>query len=87
LYKPSFFTPFLWEELTDDIIATNADDWWYSFCFWITGVRLIKYIPIKLQFFNEVNPNEHQAINPVPVLQRKWLEVIHRPEVSGGAGR
>lgn len=87
LYKPSFFTPFLWEELTDDVIATNADDWWYSFCLWITGVRLIKYIPIKLQFFNEVNPNEHQAINPVPVLQQKWLEVIHRPEVSGGAGR
>lgn len=87
LYKPSFFTPFLWEDLTDDIIATNADDWWYSFCLWITGVRLIKYIPIKLQFFNEVNPNEHQSMNPVPVLQHKWLEVIHRTEVSGGAGR
>ena len=87
LYRPSFFTPFLWEELTDDIIATNADDWWYSFCLWITGIRQVKYIPQKLQFFNEVSPNEHQAINPIPVLQRKWLEVIHRPEVSGSAGR
>lgn len=87
LYRPSFFTPFLWEELTDDIIATNADDWWYSFCLWITGIRPVKYIPQKLQFFNEVNPNEHQAINPIPALQQKWIEVIHRPEVSGGAGR
>jgi hypothetical protein len=87
LYRPRFFTPFLWEELTDDIIATNADDWWYSFCLCITGIRPVKYIPQKLKFFNEVNPNESSAMDPRPALQRKWLEVIHRPEVSGGAGR
>ena len=87
LYKPKFFTPFLWEELTDDVIATNADDWWYSFCLWITGVRPIRYIPIKMEFFNEVSPNENSEIDPRVVLQRKWLEVIHRPEVSGGAGK
>lgn len=87
LYKPRFFTPFLWEELTDDVIATNADDWWYSFCLWITGIRPVKYIPIRLEFFNEIAPNERQEVDPRVVLNRKWLEVIHRPEVSGGAKR
>lgn len=54
LYKIGFFTELVWEGLTDQVIATNEDDWWYSYCFLKTGGRKCCFTGVKLKFYNAV---------------------------------
>ena len=75
LYKPKFFNEFLWKGLTKQIINTNEDDWWYSFNFWLFGVRHIRYIPTKLTFFNEVEGHQYDTAKTQALLKGyySWL--------------
>lgn len=54
MYKIGFFTEKLWEDLTDDVILTNEDDWWYAYNFLCTGKRSIVYTDDELTFFNQI---------------------------------
>ena len=53
LYKPSFFSPFLWVGLKPEIIATNEDDIWYTFCLYLNKKNAVR-IPFKINAYNEV---------------------------------
>ena len=81
LYRPKFFTPFLWEGLIKQVVETNEDDQWYTFCIWLFGQRPVKYIPLKMLFFNEVG--EHQYTNGVArnILLNYWKLLINKKEI------
>lgn len=81
LYRPKFFTPFLWEGLIQVVVDTNEDDWWYSFNLWLFGQRQIKYIPTQLTFFNEVGEHQYQQNNTQQVLVNYWRWLINQKKI------
>lgn len=70
LYKVGYFTDMVWKGLTDEIIATNEDDWWYSYCFLKTGGRLVHYVNVQLKFFNEVKRHQYNTLNTYKLYKR-----------------
>jgi hypothetical protein len=54
-YKVSFFNSFLWEGLNDEIIKTNEDDVWYTFCLKINNIKNVQIL-FKEITFNEIDP-------------------------------
>lgn len=81
LYRPKFFNTFLWDGLTQVVVDTNEDDWWYSFNLWLFGSRQVIYIPIRLVFFNEVAQHQYEQKNTQQVLMNYWRWLINRKEV------
>ena len=81
LYRPKFFNTFLWDGLTQVVVDTNEDDWWYSFNLWLFGSRQVIYIPTKLAFFNEVDEHQYEQKNTQAVLMNYWRWLINRKEV------
>lgn len=53
LYRVKFFNETLWTGLTEEILDTNEDDWWYTLCLMKNGIKQISQ-DIVLRFFNEV---------------------------------
>lgn len=80
LYRPSFFTPFLWEGLVKPVVDANEDDWWYSFNFWAFGQRQVKYIPLRMIFFNEVGEHQYKDSNTYKLLLDYWRYIINQKE-------
>ena len=74
MYKIGFFTEKLWEDLTDDVILTNEDDWWYSYHFLKNGGRKVFYTGIGLKFFNEDDRHQYNTRNTYRLLLEKLKE-------------
>ena len=74
MYKVDFFTEKLWEDLTDDVIQTNEDDWWYSYHFLKNGGRKVFYTGISLKFFNEAGRHQYNTRNTYRLLLEKLKE-------------
>lgn len=81
LYRPKFFTPFLWEGLIKQVIETNEDDQWYTFCIWLFGQRPVKYIPLKMLFFNEVGEHQYTNGGARNILINYWKLLINKKEI------
>lgn len=81
LYRPKFFTSFLWEGLIKQVIETNEDDQWYTFCIWLFGQRPVKYIPLKMLFFNEVGEHQYTNGNARNILLNYWRLLINKKEI------
>lgn len=74
LYKIGFFTDLVWKGLTPEIIATNEDDWWYSYCFLKTGTRSISFTKLRLKFFNEQGKHQYNTGK----TKRMYIKMIGR---------
>lgn len=74
MYKVDFFTEKLWEDLTEDVIQTNEDDWWYSYHFLTNGGRKVCYTGYNLNFFNEEGSHQYNTRNTRRLLLEKLME-------------
>lgn len=78
LYKVGFFTENVWTQLTDTIINTNEDDWWYAYNFLRTGKRLVVYTGIELTFFNEIKGHGYNTSE----THKMYLNMLRQPVVN-----
>lgn len=76
LYKPKFFTSFLWEGLTDEIVNTREDDWWYSFVLYVTGTRIVKYIPIDMTLLENTSSKIYNTATTLKTLHTYLSKLI-----------
>lgn len=76
LYKPRFFTNFLWEGLNPDIINTKEDDLWYSFVLYLTGIRDVRYVPISMTLLENRSKKVYDTNNTVKVLYKYLNRLI-----------
>ena len=72
MYKVGFFNEGLWNELTEDVIETNEDDWWYSYHFLKNGGREICFTGLQLKFFNEDGKHQYNTSNTRKLLMSKY---------------
>jgi hypothetical protein len=78
LYKVRFFNENVWKQLTDTIINTNEDDWWYAFHFLTTGKRSIVYTDDELTFFNQIEGHEYNTSE----THKMYLNMLRQPVVN-----
>ena len=82
LYKPRFFKPILWEGLNSVIVNTNEDDWWYSFVFYITGTRDIKFVPINWTLLENDGVKTYNTKETITQLYQYLNHLMHKVEDS-----
>lgn len=70
LYKIGYFTEMVWKELTEEIIKTNEDDWWYAYCFLKAGTRACCFCGLQLNFFNQIGKHAYNTLKTKSLLLR-----------------